>query len=96
MTNGLNSITQLEAPSPEEIVVDKILTGISVLSGATGETSSCLTGETRASVTPEKEKIPSCVSTNKGSNSKSVLKTLGLQKYQVLPPHVPPFPPGMK
>ena len=24
------------------------------------------------------------------------LKTLGIQKYQCLPPHVPPFPPGNK
>ena len=52
--------------------------------------SSGLTGETRASVTPEnvfqkrrkrkKENIPSYVSTKKGSNSKSGFKKIGLQK----------------
>ena len=42
VTNGLNSITQSEAPAPEEIVLDKILTNLSVWSGATGEKSSGL------------------------------------------------------
>ena len=46
VTNGPNLITQSEAPAPEVIVVDKVWTSISVNSG--------LTGETRASVTPEK------------------------------------------
>ena len=54
MTNVPNSITQKEATSPEEIVVDKLLTGLYVLFGSMGETSSGLTLETRASVTPEK------------------------------------------
>ena len=44
VTNGPNLITQLEAPAPEVIVVDNILTDLSVNYG--------LTGETRASVTP--------------------------------------------
>ena len=38
-------------------MVNKIRTGISVNSGLMRETSSVLTGETRASVTPEK-RIP--------------------------------------
>ena len=49
VTNGPNLITQSEAPAPEVIVVDKLQIDISVNSG--------LTGETRASVTPEK-RIP--------------------------------------
>ena len=43
-------ITQSEAPAPEEIVVQKHRSDVSVMSGATGETG--LTGGTRASVTP--------------------------------------------
>ena len=39
------------------MVVEKLITDISVFSGATGETSSILTGEKRASVTQEK-RIP--------------------------------------
>ena len=46
VTNGPNFITQSEAPAPEVIVVEKIQTDLSVNAG--------LTGETRASVTPEK------------------------------------------
>ena len=46
VTNGPNLITQSEAQEPKQIVVDKLLTDISVDSG--------LIGETRASVTPEK------------------------------------------
>ena len=66
--------------------------------------NSRLTGETRASVTPEK-RIP-----RKKRNIKSLAtspprkdpipnqdkNTLGIQKYQCLSPHVPPFPPGFK
>ena len=66
--------------------------------------NSVLTGETGAIVTPEK-RVP-----RKKINIKSLAKsqlrkdpipnqdknTLGLQKYQCLPPHVPPFPTGFK
>ena len=45
VTNGPNLITQSEAPAPEVIVVGKLWTNLYVNSG--------LTGETRASVTPE-------------------------------------------
>ena len=45
-------ITKSEAPAPEEIMVHKYLSDITVMSGATGETF--LKGVTRASVTPEK------------------------------------------
>ena len=41
-----------EAPAPEEIVVHKHRSDISIMSGATGEI--CLTGVTRAIVTLEK------------------------------------------
>ena len=51
--NGPNSITQSEAPEPEEIVVHKLQTDISALSESTGETSSGLTEVTRA--TPKKK-----------------------------------------
>ena len=81
----------------------KLRTNLSVFSGATGETSSGLTGETRAIITPEKssqkekkEKISSYVSTNKGSNFKPGNKNVWLQNDQCLPPHVPPFNPGIK
>ena len=67
--------------------MDKIRTGLSILSGATEETSSGLTGETRAIVTPEKRIF------NKENKEKSLAmyppgkdpipnqdkKTLGLQ-----------------
>ena len=53
VTNGPNSINQSEAPAPEEIVLGKFWTDLSVLSGATGETSSGLIVETRSSVTPK-------------------------------------------
>ena len=43
--NGRNLITKSEAPVTEVIVVNKIRTDLSINSG--------LTGETRASVTPE-------------------------------------------
>ena len=48
-------ITQSEAPAPEEIVMHKHISYLSVLSGKTVETG--LIGGTRASVTPEK-RIP--------------------------------------
>ena len=77
-------------------MADKLRTDLSVNSG--------LAGETRASVTPEKL-IP-----RKKRNLKSLAtlpprkvpiinqdkNTLGLQKHQFLPTHVPPFPPGFK
>ena len=71
LTNGPILITQSEAPAPEVIVVKKNRTDIYVNYG--------LTGETRASVTPEK-RIPRRkrnikslfnFATKKGSNSKS-------------------------
>ena len=65
---------------------------------------SAVTGETRASVTPEK------LISRKKRNMKSIAMSpprndptpnqdknaLGLEKYKILPPHVPPFPPGFK
>ena len=77
-------------------MVDKLQNDLSVNSG--------LTGETRASVTPEK-RIP-----RKKRNIKSLamspprkdpipnqdINNLGLQKYQYLPPHGPLFFPGLK
>ena len=47
-------ITQSEELAPEGIVVNKHRSYIYALSGSKGETSSGLTGGTRASVTPEK------------------------------------------
>ena len=47
-------ITQSEATAPEWIVVHKHRSDISAFSGATVETSSGLTGGTRASVALEK------------------------------------------
>ena len=92
LTNGPNLITQSEAPAPEVIVMNKLWTDLSI--------NSVLAGETRASVTPEK-RIP-----RKKRNIKSLAtspprkypipnqykNTLGLQKDQCLPPHIPPFP----
>ena len=94
--NGPNLITQSEVPSPEVIVRHKILTDLSI--------NYTLTGETRASATPEKS-IPI-----KKRNIKSLVtspprkdpipnqdkNTLGLQKYQCLLRKVPPFPPRFK
>ena len=96
VTNWTNLITQSEAPAPEVIVMDKLWTDLSANSGSPGET--------RVSATPEK-RIP-----RKKINIKSLATSpprkypipnqdknnLGLQKYQCLPPHVPPFPPGFK
>ena len=96
LTNGPNLIPQSESPAPELIVLGKLLTGLYY--------NSWLIGETRASVTPEK-RIP-----RKKINIKSLStspprkdpilnqdkNTLWLQKYQYLPPHIPPFPPGFK
>ena len=45
VTNRPKSITQSEAPAPEEIVLEKLWTDLSVFSGETGDTSSGLTGE---------------------------------------------------
>ena len=53
-------ITQSEELAPEEIVVTKLRTDISIFPLATGETSSDLTGGTRESVTPKK-----CIKKNK-------------------------------
>ena len=63
-----------------------------------------LTGETRASVTPEKRiprnkiKIKSLATlpSIKDPIPNEDKNTLGLKKYRSLPPHVPPFPPGFK
>ena len=96
VTNGLNLITQTETPAPEVIVVDKILTDLSVDSGLTGETRTSVALEKRiprkernikalASSPPRKDPIPDQDKNN-----------LGLQKEQCLPPHVPPFPPRFK
>ena len=92
-TYGQNLITQSEAPAPEVIVVVKLLTGLSIMSG--------LTGETRASVTPEKGiprkkmkiKSPATSPPGKDSIPNQDKNTLGIQKNQCLPPHVPPFTP---
>ena len=89
-------INQSEAPATEVIVVDKIWTYLSVNSG--------LTGETRASLTPEKH-IPRKKRSIKSLATSPPRKypipnqdknSLGLQKYQCLPPHVHPFPLGFK
>ena len=61
-------ITQSEAPAPEVIVAEKLQTDLSV--------NSILTGETRASVTPEK-RIP-----GKKGNIKS-LATSPRRKYPI-------------
>ena len=89
-------ITQSEAPAPELLVMDKLRTDLYVNYG--------LTGVTRASVKPKK-RIP-IRKRNKKSLAMSPLRkdpipnqdknTLGLQKYQCLSPHVPPFTPGSK
>ena len=89
-------MNQSEVTAPEVIVVDKLRTDLSVNSG--------LTGETRASVTPEKRisrneiKIKSLdtLPPRKDPIPNQDTNTLGLQKYQCLPPHVPPFPPRFK
>ena len=66
--------------------------------------NSGLTGETRASVTPEK-RMPGKKRNIKSLATSPTIKdpitnqdknTLVLQKYQCLPQHVPPFPPGFK
>ena len=89
-------ITKSEATAPEEKDGDKLRTGLYI--------NSRLTGEKRASVTPEK-RIP-----RKKINIKSLAtsppindtipnqdkNTLVIQKYQCLPSHVPPFPLGFK
>ena len=51
--NGPNSITQSEAPAPEEIFLHKLWADLSLLSGATGEKISGLTGVKISSETPE-------------------------------------------
>ena len=68
-------ITQSEEPAAEKIEVHKHRSYLYCLSAVTGETG--LTGGTKAIITPEKRipkkkkyKIPSFVSTKKGSNSK--------------------------
>ena len=76
--------------------MEKPLTDISVNSG--------LTGETRASVTPEKRiprkkiDIKSLDTLPPGKNpiTNHDINTLGLQKDKRLSPHVPPFPPIFK
>ena len=76
--------------------MDKLRTYLSV--------NSVLTGETRTLVTPGK-RIPrkkrniKSLATSPPRNDKSLNQnknTLGLQKYQCLPPHLPAFPPGFK
>ena len=95
-TNGTKLITQSEAPAPEVIVVDKLLTDLSVNSGLTGETRSSATPEKRitknkinkkslAMSTPKKDPIP-----NQDKN------TLGIQKYQCLLSHAPSLSSGFK
>ena len=83
--------------------MEKLQTDLSVLSGATGETSSDLTGKTRASVTPEK------LTPKKKKGKKSLAmspprkypipnkdKNLGLQIDKCLPSYVPTFSYGIK
>ena len=74
-------------------MVEKLRTDLSANSVLTGEKEQV---KRQKNEFQKKGKIPSYVSTKKESNSKSGLKTLGIQKYQSLPPHVPPFPPGFK
>ena len=80
--------------------MEKLRTDLSVLSGATGETSSVLTGETRASVTLEK-RIPRKKSLAMSPPRKDPIpnqdkKTLGPQKDQCLPSGIPSFSSGIK
>ena len=73
-----------------------LLTDLSINSG--------LTGQTRASVTPEKGiprkkmkiKSPATSPPGKDSIPNQDKNNLGIQKDQFLPPHVPPFTPGFK
>ena len=101
--NWPNSITQSEAKAPEEIVLHKLWADISVLSGATGETSSGLTGVTRASVTPEKHitknqktKNPPLCLHQERTQLKTRIRKFRAQKNKCLTSDIPSFIPGTK
>ena len=94
VTNGPNFISQSEPPAPKEIMVDKLLTDKSVMSGVTRAIGAILTPEiayqerkinSLARLPPIKDPIP-----NQDKN------TLGIEKYKIIPPQVPKFTPGLK
>ena len=73
------------------------------LSISDGETSSGLTGETRASITPEKRipkkkkrKNPQIRLHQEKVQFQIRIKTLGTKQYQCLPSDIPPFYSGIK
>ena len=89
-TNAPHFISQSDPPASKEILVPKMRTDISILSGATGASitpGKLITGKKRklkslATSPPRKDSV-----TNQDKNS------LWIKKYQSLPPNVPKFPP---
>ena len=82
-TNAPNLISQSEPPATKEIIVPKMQTDLSILSGTTG---SSITPEKRITTSPPiKDPIP-----NQDKN------TLGIEKYQSIPPHIPKFRLGFR
>ena len=73
-----------------------VRTGVYVLSGVTGETRASVTPEKRISRNEIKIKSLDTSPPRKDPIPNQDTNTLGLQKYQCLPPHVPPYPPRFK
>ena len=96
LTNGPNLINQSEAPATEVIFVDKLRTDISVNSRLTGETRARVTTEKRIPRNKRKKKSPAMSPPRKDTIPNYDKNTLGLQKDQFLPSHVPLFSSGFK
>ena len=77
-------------------MVDKLRTDLSVMYGVTGETGASVTPEKR--IPTNKIKIKSLATSPpiKDPIQNQNTNNLGIKKYQSLPPHVPKFPHGFK
>ena len=69
---------------------------LSVLSGVTWATGPSITSEKRIRINKGKIKLLATSPSRKDPIPNQDKNTLGIQKYQSLPPHVTPFPPGFK
>ena len=93
VTNAPNFIRQSEPPSSKEMMVDKIRTDLSVLSGVTGPSV------TPERIIPRKKRNMKSLATSsprKDPIPNQDINTLGARKYQSLPPQLPKFCPGYK
>ena len=96
LTNGPNLINQSEAPATEVILVDKLRTDLSVNLKITDRSVPRVTTEKRIPRNKRKKKSPAMSPPRKDTIPNYDKNTLGLQKDQFLPSHVPLFSSGFK